>query len=105
MAIAQAVLLFLGVAIELLCVVGVVAMDNVFDRLHFLGPSSVGLLATVIAVALQEGPSTLGVKAAFMWPLALLAGSVFAHAAARAARVRQLDTWAVLPSERDEAHQ
>jgi monovalent cation/proton antiporter MnhG/PhaG subunit len=100
MDIAVDVLLAVGVAIQLVCVIGLVAMPDVFARLHFVGPAVVGLLPIAIAIALMEGPSALGVKAAFVWAFLLLFGPVVAHATARAARIRQFGGWSILDAER-----
>jgi monovalent cation/proton antiporter MnhG/PhaG subunit len=96
------VLLAIGVAVQLMCVVGVVAMPDVFGRLHFVAPAVVGLLPIAAAIALQEGPSALGIKAAFVWAFLLLFGPVTAHATARAARIRQFGGWSVMDAERVE---
>lgn len=101
--IAVAVLLFLGVAIELLCVVGMLTMENVFARLHFLAPTLLGVGAIVSAIILEQGSSQLSVKAALIWALLVLTGPVVGHATARAARVRQFDGWTVLNSEKADA--
>lgn len=103
MTVAIALLLFLGVAVDLLCVLGLVAMRDVFGRLHFVGPASLATMALAAAIILQEGVSQLSVKATLVWILGLLAGPIATHAAARAARVRQFDGWTVLPQEKTEA--
>jgi monovalent cation/proton antiporter MnhG/PhaG subunit len=100
MTIAIAVLLFVGVGLDLLCVVGLVAMQDVFGRLHFIGPSSLAMMALAAAIILQDGASQLSVKAALVWAIGLVAGPVGVHAVARAARVRQFDGWTILPEER-----
>ena len=103
MTVAIGVLLFVGVALDLLCVLGLVAMRDVFGRLHFVGPTSLATMALAAAIILKEGASQLSVKAALVWLIGLLAGPIAAHAAARAARVRQFNGWAVLPQEKAEA--
>ena len=103
MTIAIALLLAIGVALDLLCVVGLVAMQDVFGRLHFIGPTSVAMLALAAAIIIQEGASQLAVKAALAWAIGLVAGPVGAHAVARAARVRQFDGWTILPEEKGQA--
>lgn len=103
MTIAVAILLFAGVAIQLVCMVGLLVADNVFDRLHFLAPTLLAVAAIVIAIILEEGASTLSVQAALTWAILLICGPVLAHATARAARIRQFDGWMVLDSEKAEA--
>lgn len=103
MTIVVAILLFVGVAIDLLCVLGMLVMENVFDRLHFMGPTLLGTLAIAIAIILEQGASQLAVKAALIWAILLLSGPVLTHATARAARVRQFDGWTILDSEKGQA--
>ncbi len=103
MTVAIDVLLWLAVAIDLLCVVGVVAMDDVFGRLHFIGPTAVAMLFITTAIVLQEGASQLSVKTALIWVFVLVVSPVATHATARAARVRQAGGWAVLPEEKKDA--
>jgi monovalent cation/proton antiporter MnhG/PhaG subunit len=91
------VLLVSGVAIELVCVVGVVWMSNVFDRLHFAAASTtVGPLLVGIAVVLTGMSSLSGVvELTTALGFLILANPVLTHATARAARrlhVGDLDT-------------
>jgi len=93
-------LLVIGVGVEILCVVGVVAMDDVFDRLHFLGPAStIGTLAIVLAILFNEPFSTNGIKTLLVGALLILTSPVLTHATARAARVRQYGHWQAVPEE------
>lgn len=93
-------LLVIGVGVEILCVVGVVAMDDVFDRLHFLGPAStIGTLAIVLAILFNEPFSTNGIKSLLVGALLILTSPVLTHATARAARVRQYGHWQAVPEE------
>ncbi|HLG69735.1 MAG TPA: monovalent cation/H(+) antiporter subunit G [Chloroflexota bacterium] len=98
-----AVLLFLGVALELACVVGVVAMGNVYERMHFVAPSLLGVAAIVVAVILEQGSSQLSAKAALIWVLLAATGPAMAHATVRAARIREMERWSILESEKAEA--
>jgi multicomponent Na+:H+ antiporter subunit G len=95
------VLLGLGVAIELVCCVGMVAMHNAFDRLHFLGPAStVGPVCIAAAIVVSDSLSQSGVKAVIIAALLIAMGPVLTHATGRALRVRQFDHWGALPTER-----
>ena len=103
MTILVALLLGVGVAIQLLCVLGLLAMDNVFDRLHYLAPALLGSLAFTIAIGVREGTGQLTIKAALVFVLLAISGPILAHATARAARVRQFEGWSILNTERAEA--
>lgn len=94
------VLLAVGVAIELLSCLGLVLMSNVFDRLHYVGPAStLGPIAIAVAVLLEEGGSTAGLKAILIAVVLVGAGPVVTHATARAARVRRFGHWQAQPDE------
>lgn len=99
-AIAAAVLLALGVGIELLCCLGLLLMENVYDRLHYLGPATIlGPIAIAAAVVLEEALSTAGIKALLIAGVLIVTGPVLTHATARAIRTRQFGSWEPQPSE------
>jgi monovalent cation/proton antiporter MnhG/PhaG subunit len=81
------VLLVLGVLTELICVIGVVWLRDVFDRLHFVGAgSTVGPVLVGIAVCVN-GMSTASALAQSLAALAALVvlNPVLTHATGRAA--------------------
>jgi multicomponent Na+:H+ antiporter subunit G len=82
------VLLWLGVALELLCCVGVVVMRGVYSRLHFTAPAGLGAIAIALAVLVRQGFSLIGDKALLVAFVVLLASPVLSHATARAAWIR-----------------
>jgi multicomponent Na+:H+ antiporter subunit G len=87
-------LLCLGVGIELVSCVGLVAMRNVYDRLHYTGPAAtLGPAAIAAAVLIREGFSQAGFKALLVAVLLALFNPVLAHAIARAARIREHGHW------------
>jgi multisubunit Na+/H+ antiporter MnhG subunit len=56
--IAVAVLLMLGVGVELLACLGVMVMTSAYDRLHFTAPATtIGPLAIAAAVIIEESLS------------------------------------------------
>ena len=90
--IAVAALLGFAVAVELACCIGVLVMDDAFDKLHYLGPAAiVGPLAVAAAVVLRESLSQAGIKAILTAALLIVASPVLAHATARALYIRQRD--------------
>jgi len=90
--IAAAVLVTVGVAVELACCVGVVVMRDVYDKLHFTGPATIlGPLALAAAIVVQEGLSQAGIKALLVAALLLAANPVLTHATGRALYIRQRD--------------
>ena len=87
--IAAAVLLGLGVFIELLCAVGVLVMRHPFDRLHYLAPATtVGPLAIAAAVLVAESDAQAKIKSVLVAVVLLATGPILTHATARAAWAR-----------------
>ncbi len=84
-----AVLLVLGVALELFCALGVMVMRGALARLHYTGPASVGALAIAVAILIHEGFSLIANKALLIAAFLLLTTPVLAHVTARAARIRE----------------
>jgi multicomponent Na+:H+ antiporter subunit G len=79
-----------GVVVELICCIGLIAVRNAFDRLHYLGPaSSVGPLAIAAAVLIEESFTQAGVKSLLVALLLLLTSPVLTHATARAMRIHE----------------
>lgn len=93
------VLLVLGVSIVGLCALGIAVMDDVFDRLHFTGPASIGAFLIAIAVLVDDGFSVAGMKAVLVAVLLAGINPILTHATARAARVRQFGHWVAMPEE------
>ena len=86
------VLLVFGVAVELVCCLGVLVMDGAYDKLHYLGPAAiVGPLAIAAAVVVRESFSQAGIKALLTAGLLIVASPVMSHATARALYIRQRD--------------
>ena len=81
------VLLGLGVAAELLCVVGVLVMRTTLDRLHFTGAATtVPAVLVLVAVLVREHLSAAGLQAIATVGLLFLTNPVLVIATARAAR-------------------
>ena len=101
--ICSAMLLGLGVAIELLCCLGLLVAKDVYDRLHFTGPATaLGPVLIAAAIVLTEALSTAGIKAILIAVILLGAGPTLTHAVARAARIRAHGAWQPQAGERIE---
>lgn len=98
--IAVVVLLSVGMGIQALCAIGVLVMDDPFDRLHFTGPAGLGVLAVAAAILVKEGLSVAGVKSLLVAVLIIVSSPVLTHATARAARIRQFGHWVAMPAEK-----
>jgi multicomponent Na+:H+ antiporter subunit G len=96
-----AVLLIVGVAIQLICCIGVIAMPNLMDRLHFLTPAtSFGPAFIMTAILIEEKFDHQGIVAILVAAILLLFGPVLTHATARAARIRDHGDWPIQPGEK-----
>jgi monovalent cation/proton antiporter MnhG/PhaG subunit len=81
------VLLALGVACQGVCCVGVLAMRNVFDRLHYsAGATTVGPLLIGLAIVFHRKLDAGGIEALVAVLLLFLISPVMTIATARAAR-------------------
>ena len=90
--IAVALLLTIGVAIELACCVGVFVMRDAHDKLHYIGPASIlGPIAVAAAIVIRESLSQAGVKAMLTAALLIIANPVLTHATGRALYIRRRD--------------
>jgi len=86
-------LLGLGVTCELIAVLGLVAMRDVYDRLHYLAPATLGALLVAAAIWVYQGPSQIALKGTVVAAFLLLAAPALAHATARAARIGERGDW------------
>jgi len=99
---AVAVLLGFGVAVTWLSCLGVLAMRDPYDRLHYTGPAAVlAPVAIAAAVVLEERLSAAGIKAVLVALVLVVTNPVLGHATARAARIRQFGEWRVQEDERE----
>jgi monovalent cation/proton antiporter MnhG/PhaG subunit len=96
-------LLLVGVGVTLVSCLGVLAMRDAYDRLHYTAPAAVvAPLAIAAAVVLEERFSAAGIKAVLVALVLILTNPVLGHATARAARIRQFGEWTVRGDEAEE---
>jgi multisubunit Na+/H+ antiporter MnhG subunit len=102
-AVAVHVLVWLGVAVELLCCAGLVAMRSAIDRLHYASAATtVGPALIAAAVCVQEGVfTTNGLDAIAVALLLSLLGAALGIATARAIRLRERGSLESTPAERE----
>jgi monovalent cation/proton antiporter MnhG/PhaG subunit len=99
-----AVLLILGVGVELVCCIGVLVMRGVYDRLHYTGPASFGAVLIAAAIVIREGLlSQIGVKAILIAAILLVVSPALVHATARTARLRERGELQAQPHEVEES--
>ncbi len=84
-------LLVCGVGVTLLCCLGLLLMDDVFTRLHYVGPATtLGPVAIAAAILVAEALTTAGIKAILITVVIVATSPALTHATARAARARQI---------------
>jgi monovalent cation/proton antiporter MnhG/PhaG subunit len=85
-----AALMWLGVAGELLCCVGLVVARDVYDRIHYaMAATTIPPFLIATAVVVEEGWTQPGINAVLIAVVLFLVSPVIAHATARAARARR----------------
>ena len=88
------ILLGAAVFITIICSIGVLAMRDAYQRMHYIGPvASIAAICVTVAVLLREGPNQAGIKAIFVCAILMLMNAVLSHATLRAARIRQFGRW------------
>ena len=87
------VLLVAGGAIELLSVVGLCAMRDLYDRMHFVGLIGYGALLIAVAIVFHESFSLIGDKALLVGVVLVLSGPVLVHTTMRSMLIRQRGDW------------
>jgi multisubunit Na+/H+ antiporter MnhG subunit len=87
------ILLIAGVGLELIAVIGVTVMRDVFDRLHYVGLAGYGALLVGVSILWEENFSLIGDKALLTGALLVMIGPVLVHATARSMRARIRGGW------------
>lgn len=93
------VFLWLGVALSLVSCLGLLISRSVYDRLHFLGPITLGALCIAVAALVHNGFSLIGDKALLAAAGLLICSPALTHAAGRAARITAHGDWRVQADE------
>lgn len=98
--IAVAIALAVCVVSALICCLGIVVLDDFFDRLHYMATvTTVSSFSLLVAVVVKEGWGQATIKTILVAMVLLLINAVLTHATARAARVRELGHWQPAPEE------
>jgi hypothetical protein len=103
MAVIVHVLVWVGVAVELACCIGLVVPRSAIDRLHFAGAATVsGPVLVAAAVCVEEGVfTTNGLDSIAIALLLALLGGALGVATARTIRLRERGTLESTPAERE----
>jgi multicomponent Na+:H+ antiporter subunit G len=95
------VLLFAGVALLLLCALGVLAMGSAYDRLHYSSAAGWGAVLIAGAILVRESLSLIADKALLTAAIMVVCGPALSHATARAGRIRERRAWNPEPAGHD----
>lgn len=87
------VLLIAGGSLQVTAILGLVAMRNAYDRLHYVGVAGFGALLVGLAILVRESFSLIGDKALLTGALFVLLGPVLVHTTARSLRIREHGDW------------
>ena len=87
------VLLVAGGALELVAVLGLCALRDVYDRLHFVGLAGFGALLIAVAIVFRESFSLIGDKALLVGGVLVLSGPVLVHTTLRSMLIRERGDW------------
>jgi multisubunit Na+/H+ antiporter MnhG subunit len=91
--VASVVLVCVGVGIGVIATLGVVAMRDWQDRVHYAGLSTFSVVFVGLAVLVRESFSVIGNKALATTLIALFATPIANHVILRSGRVRTLGDW------------
>jgi multisubunit Na+/H+ antiporter MnhG subunit len=86
-------LLVVGGAIELLAVVGLCVMRDVYDRTHYVGLAGFGAFTISVAILVQESFSLIGDKALLVGFILVASGPVLVHSTVRSFLIRERGDW------------
>jgi multisubunit Na+/H+ antiporter MnhG subunit len=82
--VAAMALLFAGIAVQILAVLGVTLLRDALDRIHFLAPTTLATVLVTVAVVVRESFSLIGITALLVAGFVLFTGPVLSHVTARA---------------------
>jgi multisubunit Na+/H+ antiporter MnhG subunit len=83
------ILLAAGGMLELLAVLGLCVMRDVYDRLHYVGLAGFGALLIGVAIVARESFSLIGDKALLVGVILVLAGPIVVQSTARSLLIRE----------------
>ena len=96
------VLLVAGVALELMAVLGMIVMRDVFDRLHYVGLAGYGAVLIAAAILVRESFSLIGDKALLVGVVLVVAGPILVQTTVRSLLIREHGDWRTQARERAE---
>jgi multisubunit Na+/H+ antiporter MnhG subunit len=101
-AVVAVILLIAGATIELLAVVGLCAMRDAYDRIHYVGLIGFGALLIAVAIVVRESFSLIGNKALLVGVVLVTSGPIVAQTTLRSLLTREFGDWRAKLSEAEE---
>ena len=95
-------LLIGGGALELLAVLGMCVMRDVYDRLHYVGLAGLGAFVIAIAIVFRESFSLIGDKALLVGVMLVTAGPILVQTTVRSFLIREHGDWRARAAEAPE---
>lgn len=92
-AVVAVILLVAGGLLELLAVLGLCVMRDVYDRLHYVGLAGFGALLIGGAIVIRESFSLIGDKSLLVGAVLVFAGPVMVQTTARSLLIRERGDW------------
>ena len=92
-AVVAIVLLIAGGLLELVAVLGLCVMRDVYDRLHYVGLAGFGGFLVAVAVLVRESFSLVGDKALLVGAVLIIAGPVLVQTTVRSLLIREHGDW------------
>ncbi len=87
------VFLVAGGSLQVIAVIGLCALRNVYDRLHYVGLASFGAPLIAAAIVFRESFSLIGDKALLVAAVLVLSGPVLVHTTLRSLLTREKGDW------------
>jgi multisubunit Na+/H+ antiporter MnhG subunit len=86
-------LLVAGGSLELVAVLGICVLRNLYDRIHYVGLAGYGALLIGVAIVFKESFSLIGDKALLVGTTLVLTGAVLVHTTMRSMLIRERGDW------------
>jgi len=92
-AVVAVILLVAGGLLELLAVLGLCVMRDVYDRLHYVGLAGFGALLIGASIVVRESFSLIGDKSLLVGAVLVFAGPVMVQTTVRSLLIRERGDW------------
>lgn len=87
------VLLIAGGSLQLVAVLGLCVMRDVYDRLHYVGVAGLGALLIAVGVVFRESFSLIGDKSLLVGVVLVSAGPIVVQTTVRSFLIRERGDW------------